>query len=270
MTKHVFNKGPYIMGVVNVTPDSFSDGGAFLAPEKAIAHGLRLAAEGADILDIGGESTRPGADAVSPQQEMDRVIPVIEGLKGCGKILSVDTRHAATMREAVKAGAGMINDITALNDDESLRVAAQSGAIVCLMHMQGEPQTMQQNPHYQDVVAEVKDFLSCRIEACEKAGISRDKIVIDPGIGFGKNLQHNMTLLHHIGAFTSLGAPVLLGASRKSFIEKLYPGTSAGKRLPGSLAAALWALEQGVRIFRVHDVAQTKQAFAVHRALRAA
>jgi len=255
------------MGIINVTPDSFSDGGLFLDARKAVDQGLRLAEEGADVLDIGGESTRPGAAPVSPQQEIDRILPVIEGLRGCGKIISVDTRHAATMRAAVKAGAGMINDVTALGTEDNLQFAAQSGVPVCLMHMKGSPQNMQQNPHYDDVVAEVKTFLAERIAVCEKAGIGRDKIIIDPGIGFGKMLQHNLAVLQNLKEFSALGVPVLLGVSRKSFIEKLCPGTPASERLPGSLAAALWALGQGVKILRVHDVAATKQAMAVFTAL---
>lgn len=266
----IFTEGPYIMGVINVTPDSFSDGGLFADPQRAIEHGFRLAQEGADILDIGGESTRPGAASVSVQQEMDRVLPVIEGLRGCGTLLSIDTRHAATMRAAVRAGAGIINDITALEDKEGLKAAAESGVTVCLMHMQGTPQTMQKNPHYGDVVAEVKSYLAARIEDCVLAGIAREKIIIDPGIGFGKTLAHNLTLLKNLHAFSALGVPVLVGLSRKSFIDKICPGTPADERLPGSLAAALWAREQGASIFRVHDVAATRQAFAVFKAMQAA
>lgn len=267
--EHSFNQGPYIMGIINVTPDSFSDGGSYIEAEEAIDHGWRLVEEGADILDIGGESTRPDADPVSPQQEMDRVLPVIEGLKDCGKIISVDTRHAATMLEAANAGAGMINDVTALQqDDESMNAAANSNLPVCLMHMQGTPQTMQQNPQYDDVVTDVRSFLESRINACEEAGITKDRIVIDPGIGFGKTLQHNLTLLHNINELKSLEVPVLLGLSRKSFIEKICPGTPANDRLPGSIAAALWVLEQGADILRVHDVAATRQAVSVFEAIR--
>lgn len=263
----MFDKGPYIMGIVNVTPDSFSDGGLFADPVRAIAQGFRLAEEGADILDIGGESTRPGAAPVSPQQEMDRVLPVIEGLKGCSRLISIDTRNAATMREAVRAGAGMINDVTALRGEGCLQAAAQSGVPVCLMHMQGMPQTMQKDPHYDDVVSEVYGFLQERIKACEKAGLAREKIVVDPGIGFGKTLDHNLVLLKNLGHFRSLGVPLLVGLSRKSFIEKICPSTPPDARLPGSLAAALWALQQGAGIFRVHDVAETRQALAVFKAI---
>lgn len=256
------------MGVVNVTPDSFSDGGRFFDVADAIAHGLRLADEGADILDIGGESTRPGAAAVAVAEEIDRVLPVIEGLKGRGKIISIDTRNAATMRAALKAGARFINDVTALRGDpDSLAVAAESEAAICLMHMQGEPQTMQQNPSYENVVTDVKTFLATRIAACVEAGIDKSRLVVDPGIGFGKMLSHNLTLLKELGAFQELGVPLLLGVSRKSFIEKIGPGTAAEDRLPGSLAAALWGLQRGVSIFRVHDVAATRQALSVFSAI---
>ncbi len=251
-----------------MTPDSFSDGGQFSEAGKAIDHGLKLIEQGADILDIGGESTRPGAASVSPQQEMDRVLPVIEGLKNSGAMLSVDTRHAETMRATAQAGASMINDITALQGDpESLSVVARSNLPVCLMHMQGQPQTMQQNPDYNDVVADISAFLAGRIKVCLDAGIPKNRIIIDPGIGFGKTLEHNLALLKNIATFKSLGVPVLLGASRKSFIEKICSDAATDKRLPGSLAAALWGLQQGVDIFRVHDLAETKQAFAVFEAI---
>jgi len=259
---------PFIMGIVNVTPDSFFDGGAFAAPENAIRHGLNLVAQGADILDIGGESTRPDAKPVTPQQEMDRVLPVIEGLRDCGKILSIDTRHARTMREAIKAGAGMVNDVSALqHENESLGSVAKGDFPVCLMHMQGTPQTMQQNPQYNDVVRDIVSFFQDRMAACEKAGLSKDRIVIDPGIGFGKTLQHNLLILRNIKEFGVLGVPVLLGLSRKSFIEKIMAQTPVVQRLPGSLAGALWAMAQGVDILRVHDVAETKQALTVYQAI---
>lgn len=259
---------PILMGIVNVTPDSFSDGGRYLASEAAIAHGLKLRAEGAQILDIGGESTRPGAAPVSVEEEIARVVPVIEGLAECGARLSVDTRNAATMRAACAAGAGMINDISALtHDPDALAVAAGSGAYICLMHMQGEPQTMQAAPSYEDVFAEVYNYLDERINACKRAGINRDRLVIDPGIGFGKSLEHNLILLNRLGDFKSLGVPLLLGASRKRFIESLCPDTPVEGRLPGSLAACLAAYTQGIRAFRVHDVAETAQAFTVYRAM---
>lgn len=257
------------MGVVNVTPDSFSDGGMFFDADKAIEHGRQLIEEGADILDIGGESTRPGAKPVSEDEEIRRVIPVIEALAGKGAALSIDTRHAATMEAALKAGADMINDVTALTgDDRSLQVAARSEVPVCLMHMQGEPQTMQQGPAYGNVVDDVYDYLDERIKICEAAGIKRKRLIADPGIGFGKTLDHNLALMKNIARFNDLGVPVLLGASRKSFIAKICgEETSADKRLPGSLAAVLYALNQGVTYFRVHDVAETRQAIAVYEAI---
>lgn len=259
---------PILMGIVNVTPDSFSDGGRYLDTEKAVAHGLRLRAEGANILDIGGESTRPGAAPVSVEEEIARVVPVIQGLAGCGALLSVDTRNAATMRAAVGAGAGMINDISALTHDlDALAVAVETGAYVCLMHMQGEPQTMQADPVYKDVFAEVYGYLEGRIAACALAGVNRSRIVIDPGIGFGKSLEHNIILLNRLRDFKSLGVPLLLGASRKRFIEALCPNTSSDRRLPGSLAACLAAYSKGIRAFRVHDVAETAQALAVYHAI---
>ncbi len=259
---------PILMGIVNVTPDSFSDGGRYLAAEAAIAHGLKLRAEGAQILDIGGESTRPGAVPVSVEEEIARVVPVIKGLAGGGALLSVDTRNAATMHAACAAGAGMINDISALtHDPAALAVAADTGAYICLMHMQGEPQTMQAAPSYEDVFAEVYAYLEGRIAACAAAGVNRSRIVADPGIGFGKSLEHNLILLNRLGDFKSLGVPLLLGASRKRFIESLCPDTPADRRLPGSLAACLAAYTQGIRAFRVHDVAETAQALTVYRAM---
>ena len=259
---------PALMGIINVTPDSFSDGGQYDSAPEAIARGWRLIEEGADILDIGGESTRPGAAPVTPQQEMDRVLQVIEGLHGCGKLISIDTKNAATMRAALAAGAGMINDVSALTaDPDSLTFVAASDVPVCLMHMQGDPATMQKAPSYEDAVAEICAYLAARIIACTDAGIIKDRIIVDPGIGFGKTLEHNLGLLNHIARFCDLGVPVLLGASRKSFIEGICPGTPPQDRLPGSLAAALWAAQNGVSILRVHDVAQTKQALAVHAAV---
>lgn len=263
-------QGPVLMGIVNVTPDSFSDGGNFLAPEKAVAQGLKLYREGAEILDIGGELTRPGAQKVSPEEELSRVLPVIEGLKDCGALLSVDTRNAGTMKAALAAGAGMVNDVSALtHDPAALDVVAEHEAFVCLMHMKGTPEHMQEAPAYKDVVQEVYDYLAGRIEICLTAGIARNRIVIDPGIGFGKTLEHNLKLLKNINKFQGLGAAVMLGASRKSFIEKLIPKTPVEERLAGSLTAALWGLRQGVQVFRVHDVAQTRQAFTVFQVISA-
>jgi len=256
---------PLLMGIVNVTPDSFSDGGKYFDHEKAIAHGLKLIEEGADILDIGGESTRPGADGVSIEEEIRRVVPVVEALSKTGKLISIDTRHAPTMQAAVEAGAGFLNDIFALQSKGSIEVAVKSGAFVCLMHMQGEPGTMQDNPVYTDVVSEVFAFLKTRIGACEKAGISKEKIYADVGIGFGKTLEHNLALLRNLDKFNGLGVKLLLGASRKAFIEKITG--VAGDRLGGSVASAIWGASKGVHIMRVHDVAETRQALDVWSAL---
>jgi dihydropteroate synthase len=255
---------PRIMGVVNVTPDSFSDGGQHLEPEAAIAHGLRLEAEGADILDIGGESTRPGAEPVSIEEECRRVLPVIEGLARRTRLpLSIDTRNAEVMRRAAQSGASLINDVSALTHDPgAVEVAAATGFPVILMHAQGDPRTMQRNPTYRDVVLDVYDVLQERIAACEAAGIPRERLIVDPGIGFGKTLAHNLALLGSLTIFHGLGSAVALGASRKSFVGKLT-GASAADRLPGSLAAALLGAAQGVQILRVHDVAATRQALAV-------
>lgn len=257
-----------LMGIVNVTPDSFSDGGLFIDAEKAIAHGRRLMNEGAHILDIGGESTRPGAAIVSPDEERDRILPVITALARDGAVISVDTRNASTMAAALHAGAAMINDVSALeHDPDALAVVAARGAPVCLMHMKGTPGTMQDAPVYRDVFAEVYAYLEGRIAACVAAGVSQKCIVIDPGIGFGKTLEHNLILLSRLKDFESLGCPVLLGASRKRFIEALCPDTPADKRIPGSLAAVLAGYSQGVRLFRVHDVAETAQVLNVFGAI---
>lgn len=261
---------PRIMGVVNVTPDSFSDGGLYDTTDAAIAHGARLAQEGADILDIGGESTRPGSDPVEAEQEAERIVPVIEGLEGVGAVLSADTRKASVMAKAAKAEAHILNDVSALtHDPSSLEVAANSGLPVILMHAQGDPKTMQDDPRYDDVLLEVFDYLAGRVEACVKAGIAHKKIIVDPGIGFGKTLEHNLTLLDGLTLFHGLGVPVLLGASRKRFIGTLADEPDAQKRVPGSLAAALAGLARGIQVVRVHDVAETRQAFAVWKAINA-
>ena len=248
-------KTPIFMGIINVTPDSFSDGGKFFDSRRATEHGLRLAAEGAGILDIGGESSRPGATPLSAAEEIKRILPVIEGLRACGVVISVDTYHYETTRAALGAGAGMVNDITALRNPENLEMVAASRARACLMHMQGMPATMQDCPVYADVVAEVYDFLQARLTACEAAGVARENLMIDPGIGFGKTLAHNLTLLKNLSRFTALEVPILIGVSRKGFIAKF--GQGEADRLPGSIAAALWAWQQGASIFRVHDVAAT-------------
>lgn len=253
---------PLVMGIVNVTPDSFSDGGLYVAPERAVEHGLRLVAEGADLLDIGGESTRPGALPVPEEVELARVIPVIEGLRDAGVPLSVDTQKPAVMRRALEAGADMINDVNALLAPGALEVVAESRAAVCLMHKQGEPRTMQQAPRYEDVVREVRDFLASRVAAAEAAGIGRERIVIDPGFGFGKNLEHNLTLLRRLEALALPGLPLLVGISRKSMLGALT-GAPVDGRLAASLAAAVIAAQKGARIIRVHDVKATRDALAV-------
>jgi dihydropteroate synthase len=255
---------PRLMGVVNVTPDSFSDGGLYLAADAAIEHALRLDSEGADILDIGAESTRPGSDAVDLEEECRRVLPVIAAVAKRSKArISIDTRKAEVMRRAALEGAQIINDVSALSHDpKAMEAAAQLGLPVILMHAQGDPRTMQHQPHYDDVVLDVYDALEVRIEACERAGIPRARLIVDPGIGFGKNLAHNLALLGSLSIFHGLGCVVMLGASRKSFIGHLT-GASADDRLPGSIAAALLGVAQGVQLLRVHDVAATQQALAV-------
>jgi dihydropteroate synthase len=269
-----------LMGIVNVTPDSFSDGGEFSSDLAAFTHAVSLAKNGADIIDIGGESTRPGAAPVSVDEELDRVIPVIERLKAFQSTqsreqlpllkISIDTRKAQVMREAIKAGANIINDVTALQyDEDSLQVAADCACPVILMHGKGDPETMQDNPTYKDVVAEVHEYLAARIAVCESAGIARSRLVIDPGIGFGKTLEHNLSLLANLEKFNDLGVPLLLGASRKRFIGSLSGETDAAKRAPGSIAAALHAVSQGAKILRVHDVKKTRQALKVWQAIEA-
>jgi dihydropteroate synthase len=259
---------PRLMGIINVTPDSFSDGGRWLDADAAIAHGLHLEAQGADILDIGGESTRPGAEPIGVEEELRRVIPVIAALaKEVRAPISIDTRNAEVMRRAADAGARIINDVAALgHDPDALRVAAGTGLPVVLMHAQGDPRTMQLDPRYDDVVLDVYDWLAARIAACEAAGIPRARIVVDPGIGFGKTVDHNLALIGSLGILHGLGCPILLGASRKSFIGRLSGGALAAERMPGSVAAALLGAAQGVQILRVHDVAATRQALAVWEA----
>jgi len=256
---------PRIMGIVNVTPDSFSDGGMLGSAQDAIDHSLRLAEEGADILDIGGESTRPGADPVSLEEELGRVIPVIEGLRAKTEtLISIDTRKAEVMRRAAAAGADILNDVSALTSDpQSLAVAAETGLPVILMHAQGNPKTMNDDPQYADVVLDVFDFLEKRIAACEAAGIPRSKLVADPGIGFGKHLHHNVSVMSALSLYHALGVPVLIGASRKKLIDRICDVPNPKDRVPGSLAAALAGAAQGVQITRVHDVAATRQALAV-------
>lgn len=258
---------PLIMGIVNVTPDSFSDGGHFYSPERAIAHALQLVEQGADLLDIGGESTRPGAQPVSVEEELSRILPVLEGLSHCDVPLSVDTLKPGVMRAAIRAGADMINDVNALRADGAMQAVADSGVAVCLMHMQGEPRTMQQAPRYQNVVAEVKDFLAARVAVAEQEGIARERIVIDPGFGFGKSLEHNLALLRGLGEFQELGVPLLAGLSRKSMLGALT-GLPVEERMVPSVAAAVIAALKGAKILRVHDVKETKQALQIVGALR--
>lgn len=257
---------PLVMGIVNVTPDSFSDGGRHVSSAAAIAHAQQLIADGADMLDIGGESTRPGAAEVNEQKELERVLPVIEGLRGCEVPLSIDTWKPGVMRAALKAGASLVNDVNALQAEGALEVVGDSDAAVCLMHKQGTPQTMQQQPHYADVVAEVCGFLRARIAAAETAGIARARIVIDPGFGFGKTLSHNLDLLRHLDALRALGVPVLAGLSRKSMLGALT-GRTVDERLAASVAAALLAVQKGATIVRVHDVRETVDALKVLSAL---
>lgn len=258
---------PRIMGVCNVTPDSFSDGGEHADPTAAIAFGLSLAEAGADIIDVGGESTRPGALPVSVDTEIDRIVPVVGALAANGLTVSADTRRAPVMRAAVAAGAGIINDVSALADDpDSLTAAAELGVPVILMHMQGTPATMQDDPQYVDVVAEVYDALAARVSACVDAGIPRDRIAIDPGFGFGKTVDHNVALLAGLARFHGLGCAVAIGVSRKSFIGALTGVEDPRDRMTGSIAAALVAVNRGTQILRVHDVAETRRALDVWQA----
>lgn len=251
---------PAVMGILNVTPDSFSDGGVFFGRTKAIAQAVRMAQEGAAIIDVGGESTRPGARPVSVQDELDRVIPVIEAVaRGVAVPISVDTSKPEVMRAAVAAGAGFINDVYALRSPGTLETAAALRVPVCLMHMQGEPHTMQDNPQYDDVVHDIRAFLEARIAACVAAGIPRERILVDPGFGFGKTLEHNLELLRRLREFAGLGVPLLAGLSRKSMIGKAL-GLPVERRLHASVALALLAVQNGARIVRVHDVGATVEA----------
>ncbi len=256
------------MGIVNVTPDSFSDGGKFFDAARAIAHAYQLIEEGADMLDIGGESSRPGAEALSADAELSRVMPLIEALAGAGVPLSVDTVKPEVMRASIAAGASLINDISALQAEGALQTVAASDAAVCLMHMRGEPRSMQREPHYEDVVAEVHAFLAQRVSACHTAGIADERIVVDPGFGFGKLLEHNLTLLRRLDRFADLGVAVLAGLSRKSMFGQIT-GRSLSERATASVAAAMIATQNGARILRVHDVAATKDALAVWSAVQA-
>ena len=255
---------PRIAGIINVTPDSFSDGGEFFDAVRAIEHGLRLVEEGADLLDIGGESTRPGAQSVGADEEISRVVAVIEALTRQTTVpIAIDTSKPAVMRAAVAAGAGFINDVRALRDDGALDAAADLKVPVCLMHMQGEPRTMQDDPHYDDVVSDVRRFLAERVFACEMSGIEKKRIVVDPGFGFGKTLEHNLALLRALDQFAALGVPILVGLSRKGMIGALTGRDKPFDRAAGSAAAALLAVQKGAAIVRVHDVAMTRDALAI-------
>jgi dihydropteroate synthase len=259
---------PRIMGVLNVTPDSFSDGGKHFDRKAAIEAGMEMRQAGADIIDVGGVSTRPGSSAPSQAEELARVLPVIEALAGAGVIVSVDTRRAGVMDAALKAGAKIINDISALTaDPASLGLAASRAAPVILMHMQGSPENMQKAPAYEHVSLDIFDYLEGRIAACEAAGIRRQRLIVDPGIGFGKTKAHNLQILKDISLFHGLGCPLLIGLSRKHLIGSLGAGEAAGARMPGSVAGAVYAISQGVHIVRVHDVRETVQALKVWQAI---
>lgn len=258
---------PRVMGIVNVTPDSFSDGGCHASMHAAIDHAQRLIAEGADILDIGGESTRPGAARVGEQEELDRVLPVIEGLRGMPVPISIDTYKPSVMRAALAAGASMVNDVNALQSEGAIDAILGSDAAVCLMHKQGNPDTMQQRPVYQNVMAEVGVFLRERITALEVAGVARERIVIDPGFGFGKTIEHNLELLRNLDALNAFGVPILAGLSRKSMLGAIT-GRDVDDRLVASVAAAMMAVQRGASIVRVHDVRETVDALKILQAVK--
>lgn len=258
---------PLVMGIVNVTPDSFSDGGQFVGPQAAIDHAVQLVRDGADMLDIGGESTRPGADPVSAQQELDRIMPVVQAVISLNVPISVDTRRPEVMRDVLQAGVDLINDVNGFRDSQSLQAVAASTCGVCIMHMLGEPRTMQQHPHYGDVVREVTDFLITQRDALLAMGVAPERILIDPGFGFGKTLEHNLRLMRHIHAMAAL-QPVLVGVSRKSMIGALTDQTDPAQRVAGSVAAALYAADQGAQVLRVHDVRETVDALKVWAALK--
>ena len=260
---------PRVMGILNVTPDSFSDGGRFDSLSRALAHAEQLLAEGADLLDIGGESTRPNAPFVSPQQEMDRVLPVLQRLQDCGVPLSLDTRRTEVMRAALQVGVDLINDVSALEDPGALELLGGSTAGICLMHKQGNPDTMQHDPQYRDVVAEVGGYLARRVELCLTAGIARERLLIDPGFGFGKTLEHNLALLRALPALeAAAGVPLLVGMSRKTMLGTMTGETVPAERLGASVAVAMEAARRGAAIIRVHDVKATRQALQVLAALQ--
>lgn len=259
-----------VMGILNITPDSFSDGGFFIDRDKALNHARAMVDAGAAIIDIGGESTRPGAAAVSEQQELDRIIPVIEALRDLPVPLSVDTSKPAVMAEAVAAGAGLINDVRALREEGALETAASLGVPVCLMHMLGQPRSMQKNPQYRHVVTEVRDFLAARVAACEQAGLSRDRILLDPGFGFGKTPAHNLRLVRELPALAALDCPLLVGVSRKSTIGAILDDRPVDGRLAGSLALAAVAVMNGAAVIRAHDVAETVDVVRICTAIKEA
>ena len=253
------------MGIVNVTPDSFSDGGLFLEADAAIEHGRRLASEGAEILDVGGESTRPGADPVTAEEELERVLPVVDRLaRDAQARVSIDTTKVAVARAALEAGATIVNDVSAFRFEPSLAgLVAETGAACCLMHMLGEPRTMQKDPRYDDVVSHVKRFLEERLAFAVGEGVPEERVWLDPGIGFGKTVEHNLELLRRLGELVSIGRPLVIGTSRKSFLGRLAGGRGEGERLPGTIATNVLALERGATVFRVHDVAQNADALRV-------
>jgi dihydropteroate synthase len=262
--------GPAVVGILNITPDSFSDGGKFLDPGAAAEHAATMLDEGADILDVGGESTRPGSDPVSQEEEIQRVIPVLERILSVRPeaVISVDTYRSGTATAALEAGASLVNDVTALRGDPRIASVIQEAACpVILMHMQGEPKTMQKEPHYEDVVREVRNFLAERAEYAVAAGIRPENVILDPGIGFGKNLDHNLDLLRNLDAIVDLGFPVLIGASRKSFMEKITGVQEARDRVSGTVATTVLAYERGATFFRVHDVRANREALAVAEAV---
>jgi dihydropteroate synthase len=262
--------GPVVVGILNVTPDSFSDGGDFLDPEAAAEHAATMLDEGADILDIGGESTRPGSDPVSQEEEIQRVVPVLERILSVrpGAAISVDTYRSGTATAALEAGVSLVNDVTALRGDPRMAsVVEEAECPVILMHMQGEPKSMQKYPYYEDVVREVRDFLAERTEYAVAAGVRPDNVIVDPGIGFGKNLEHNLALLHNLDAIVDLGLPVLIGASRKRFIEGITGVQEARDRVIGTVATTVLAYERGATFFRVHDVRANREALAVAEAV---
>ncbi len=261
---------PLLMGILNTTPDSFSDGGRYTSVDAALAQAERMIAEGAAIIDVGGESTRPGAQPVSEPDEIERVVPVIEAIHQAfpDTVISIDTSKPAVMRAAVEAGAELVNDVNALRADGAVETCARLGVVVCLMHMQGEPRTMQQHPVYADVVAEVADFLAQRKQVCIEQGIDQARILLDPGFGFGKSLTHNLQLLKHLTELHSLQQPLLVGISRKSMLGAVLDGAPVDERLYASVAALVLAWERGAKIFRVHDVAASRDALNVCEAMR--